>query len=69
MSLHNDTNDVGRWTKQGRTIGATHLIVVCDEFDYTNYPVYVMPDDDVDKIKKLYQYEKEMQCVREVIEL
>ena len=55
--------------KTRKRMGATYLIVVCDEFDYTNYPVYVMPDEDVDKIRKLYQYEKEMQCVREVIEL
>lgn len=28
-------------------MGATHMLVVCDTFDYSDYPVYVMPNENV----------------------
>lgn len=63
----NDTNDVLRWTNAGNTIGATHLLVMCDEFDFTYYPKYVMPTDNLnDKIK---EFCTEMQVVKEVVVL
>ncbi len=37
--------DIARWFKSGLRQGATHLIVVCDTFDYEDYPVYVMPGE------------------------
>jgi hypothetical protein len=39
--------DISSWIKLGQDQGATHLIVVCDTWDYTDYPVYVMPTEDV----------------------
>jgi len=39
--------DLDRWFEEGRRRGATHLIVVCDEFSREDFPVYVMPDEDV----------------------
>lgn len=35
--------DINRWFEQGLNEGATHMIVVCDTFDYEDYPVYVSP--------------------------
>jgi hypothetical protein len=41
--------DIRNWIKSGQEQGATHMIVVCDTFDWEDYPVYVMPTDDVHK--------------------
>ncbi len=38
--------DISRWFDDGVEKGATHLIVVCDTFDYGDYPKYVMPGED-----------------------
>ena len=46
----------------------THIISVCDTFDYTDYPVYVASDEDVNDVKKRY-YNKNMQRINEIIEL
>ena len=37
------------WLHRGVDQGATHMIVACDTFDHDDYPVYVMPDEDVRK--------------------
>jgi len=39
--------DIRGWLNNGKKMKATHVIVVCDTFDLEDYPVYVMPTDDV----------------------
>ena len=39
--------DLKKWFEEGKEKGATHMIVVCDTFDWSDYPVYVMPGEDV----------------------
>jgi hypothetical protein len=46
----------------------THIISVCDTFDYDNYPVFVQKEEDVDKIKRKYDGVN-MQKINEVINL
>jgi len=58
--------DVDFWISQAKKQGATHIVSVCDTFDYSDYPVYVMPGENVDKIKRKYNGEN-MQRVNEVI--
>ncbi len=41
--------DIWFWFDAAVEMGATHLIVACDTFDFDNYPVYVMPGEDVRK--------------------
>lgn len=41
--------DIRRWFKDGKKMGATHMIVVCDTWDWEDYPAYVMSTDDVRK--------------------
>ncbi len=60
--------DVERWIKTGREKGAAYIISVCDTFDYDDYPVYVMPDQDLDRLKKKYNGAN-MQRMNEVIDL
>lgn len=39
--------EIREWLERGKAQGATHMIVVCDTFDYEDYPVFVMPGEDV----------------------
>lgn len=48
-------------------MGATHMIVVCDTYDWEDYPVYVSPDQDVHKIAA--GHNGNMQRVMEVYKL
>lgn len=38
------------WFDEGVAQGATHMVVVCDTYDWTDYPVYVTVDQDVRKV-------------------
>jgi hypothetical protein len=38
--------EIAVWFNSGVRHGATHLIVVCDTYDWSDYPVYVGPDED-----------------------
>ena len=60
--------DIKRWLKQGKKEKATHVIVVCDTFDYEDYPVYVMKNEDVHKVYDEHNG-KNMQRVMEVYNL
>ncbi len=60
--------DIRRWFIDGKTQGATHMIVVCDTFDHEDYPVYVKPGEDVRK-KTLECSEAEFSWVMEVYSL
>lgn len=46
--------DIKGWFMEGKEKGATHIIVVCDTFSYEDYPIFVMPDEDVRK--KSFEY-------------
>lgn len=37
--------DITGWLHRGQEKGATHMIVVCDTFDWSDYPVFVMPGE------------------------
>jgi hypothetical protein len=58
-------NDIRAWFLRGISSGATHMFVVCDTFDYEDYPVYVMPGEDVHERAKNYQGQN-MQRLMEV---
>ena len=60
--------DLKRWLSRGKERGATHMIVVCDTFDYEDYPVYVKPDENVHEVEARYNL-KNMQMVMEVYNL
>lgn len=56
------------WLKVGQSKGATHVIVACDTFNHDDYPVYVLPSDDVqEKFEELDDVN--MQEVMEVYNL
>lgn len=35
--------ELSNWFDRGVTQGASHMIVVCDTFDWEDYPVFVTP--------------------------
>lgn len=67
MSTTVDT--IARWFQAGVEKKATHMIVVCDTFDYDDYPVYVHADEDaLDMVEKRFSGQN-MQKVMEVYDL
>lgn len=60
--------DIAGWFDEGVHKGATHMIVVCDEFDYEDSPTYVMPGEDARK-RADEEGKKPMQRVMEVYAL
>jgi hypothetical protein len=41
--------EIAQWLAHAKAEGASHMLVVCDGFDYEDYPVLVMPGEDVEK--------------------
>lgn len=37
--------ELASWFKRGQEKGASHMIVVCDTFDYSDYPVFVKREE------------------------
>jgi len=63
------SEDIERWIKEARRMGATHIISVCDTFDYDDYPVFVMPSDNLEEKMQHYQNTKGLLLINEVIEI
>lgn len=59
------TEDLQRWI-DNRPEGTHHMIVVCDTFDYEDYPVYVKGDEDVRERAKHYNNPDQMSRIMEV---
>ena len=61
-------DDIRKWFRSGLRQEATHLIVVCDTFEWDDYPVYVFPGQDVKEKESEYDG-KDMQKIMEVYNL
>ena len=60
--------DLRAWFEQGKRDGADYMIVVCDQFDWEDYPAFVMPEQDIhDRIS--YYRISPMQQIMEVYDL
>ena len=57
--------DIKNWLERGKEQNATHMIVVCDTFDHEDYPVFVLPGENVHAVYKEYDGPN-MQRVMEV---
>lgn len=62
--------DLARMFDDGVFMGATHMIIVCDTFDHTDFPEYVMPGQDVHRVEadaaqKPFQHVMEVYNLRE----
>lgn len=56
------------WFREGVKQKATHMIVVCDTFDYDDYPVYVSIEQDA-RAEVRKRNNESMQKVMEVYDL
>ncbi len=57
--------EIRDWLTKAKAEGATHLLVVCDTFDWEDYPVEVKPGQDINVIAKNYDrvnMQKIMEC-------
>jgi hypothetical protein len=61
-------NEIKEWIAHAKELNATHLISVCDTFDWEDYPVYVMPGENL-YLKKSKYDGLNMQKINEVIEI
>jgi hypothetical protein len=61
--------EIRTWLEKGKEMGATHVVVACDTFDYEDFPVYVLPDQDVNKVVDKYNNQDKMLRVMEVYSL
>lgn len=60
--------EIHEWLKSAKEEGATHVIVVCDTFDHSDFPVLVRPGEDAHD--RCAQYDgKNMQRVMEIYAL
>jgi hypothetical protein len=63
-----DKLEISEWFEQGVEKGATHMIVVCDTFDYEDYPSYAFSDAEIIEKNKHFS-SASMQKVMEVYDL
>ena len=61
-------SEIREWLQDGKKQNASHMLVVCDTFDYQDYPVYVNENEDVNEIYQKYN-NTNMQKVMEVYNL
>lgn len=59
--------DIRRWLENAPE-GTHHMLVVCDTFDYEDYPVYVKEGEDTTKVAAKYNGQN-MQRLMEVYSL
>lgn len=57
--------EIREWLEEGKKKNAAHVIVMCDTYDYEDYPVYVLRNQD----PRLCARQGEMQAVMEVYNL
>ena len=62
------SEDFDYWKKEAIIKGAKYLLVICDDFSGEDFPVYVMPNQDVEEIQEKYRLKK-MCTIQELIEL
>ena len=60
---------ISAWFQDGVKRGATHMLVVCDTFDHGDFPIYVMPGEDVRKKAKEHNDRDKMLRLMEVYKL
>jgi hypothetical protein len=59
-------DEIMNWLEEGKAVGATHMLVICDTFDWEDYPVYVKTIEDVNKKIAEYSDPNKMQKIMEV---
>jgi hypothetical protein len=58
--------DIEKWLLDGNNGLFSHLLVVCDTFNYENYPVYVLHEENVEDYISKYDNPKTMCRIEEI---
>lgn len=58
---------IREWLEAGRSLGATHMFVLSDTFDYEYYPVYVSGSENV--FMKADEHRTDLSKMRELMEV
>lgn len=58
--------DIRRWLGEAETKRASHMLVICDTFDWSDYPVYVFSAEEA---ATLAETPGEMQKIMEIYSL
>ena len=66
MAAHK--NVIKDWLNEALEKGATHMLTVWDTYDHADYPVFVMPDEDVHIVYEKFKNDQ-MQRVMEVYDM
>lgn len=61
-------SDIERWIYEAPK-WASHMAVICDTFDFSNYPVYIRKESDVSKETKKHNEGKNMGKLTEIYDL
>lgn len=57
--------DISSWFDRGLASGATHMVVVCDTYDWEDYPVYCYSEKEARKNSNDYSnMKKPMECYK-----
>lgn len=60
--------DIRCWLNEGKAQNATHMLVVCDTYDYEDYPVFVQSHENVAEKANKYRGQN-MQRIMECYDL
>ena len=60
--------EIRKWLNDAKMADASHVIVVCDTYDYSDYPVFVKKTDDIHQKIDVY-HGKNMQRIMEIYNL
>lgn len=61
-------SEIQKWIKKAKNDDCSHLLVICDAFDYMDYPVYVNKNQNINTIVKIYR-NKNMNRIMEIYDL
>lgn len=61
--------NIRKWLRAAKKEGATHVVIATDTFDHDDFPVSVMPGQDVHEVVREYQNAEKMLRVMEVYAL
>lgn len=56
--------DISQWFGRAVELDSTHMLVVCDTYEWEDYPVYVSSDEDINAA--ISQYSENLQKVMEM---
>ena len=54
--------NIKEWIEEGIEKGATHVVIMCDTFDYEDYPVYIMVGEDPRDKASYENMQRPMEC-------